>query len=719
MADLRFTVILSEFKFFERSQVTTPLFPMSLIRPDKSFCSAPSPVVVYVGRVKPPLHLALLFALALRLAAAPLESIREVLALTPEAAGEKQAVRVEATLLVDDRFRSTFFIHDGTASCYARIPESLRGDTLKRGQRYGIEGVTNAGDYRAIVEITVLTALGPGTEPEPRHLAGDDIFSTEADAQWVEIEGRVEGSSFREGGPSLDISVQGWVLHAFLPRDMSPGATLPWHLLGQNVRVRGIAAGTFNDERQMTRRLLFLPSLQHVVPMGGTVEAIARPVAATSLLRFGSEISEKVRVRGVVTHRVEGEAVYLRDSSGTLRILTAQPLPLKPGDEIEAEGFPALELLRPALRASELRKLSDGVAPEPILFDAKNELSTRLHHELIRTTADLLAIREGSDGFILQCRSGRENFGAMLDRRLAQSLPEALVPGCQLQLTGLLEIRPSRYFSRSDWIDGFSVQLRSASDIAILARPSWWTIRRLLALIGGLVLLAGAIGTWAFLLKRRVAQQTEIIRSKLTRETVLEERQRIARDWHDTMEQQLMGVSMIVEDATARLTERPEVGERLHLAERMLRHCREESRTTIRDLRSVALEAGGLPAAFAEFLPPLAQSGGAEFSLETTGIQRRLPIRSEHELLRIAQEAVANAARHSAARQIRVTLDYAERGARLEVHDDGISFLAEEVSANGTHLGIVGMRERARRVGGVFEIISEKGAGTRVVVTLS
>lgn len=661
----------------------------------------------------------MLSALATRLAAALIEKIREVLALTPAAAGEMQAVRVEATLLVDDRLRSTFFIHDGVASCYARIPLSLRDEALKRGQRYRIEGSTRAGDYRPIIEVTALTPLGPGTEPEPWRLAGDDIFSTQADAQWVEIEGRVEGSSFREGGPSLDISVQGWVFHAFLPRDMSPGATLPWHLLGQKVRVRGIAAGTFNDERQMTRRLLFVPSLQHVVPIGGAVAASARPAAATSLLRFGSELNEKVRVRGTVTHRVDGESVYLRDSSGTLRILTAQPLPLQPGDEIEAEGFATLELLRPALRAIDLRKISEGPAPEPVLFDLKTELSTRLHHELIRTTADLLAIREGSDGFILQCRSGRENFAALLDKRLARALPEELIPGCQLQLTGLLEIRPSRYFSRSDWIDGFSVQLRSAADIAILARPSWWTIRRLLAVIGGLVLLAGAVSAWAFLLKRRVTQQTEIIRSKLTRETVLEERQRIARDWHDTMEQQLMGVSMIVEDATARLTEKHEVGERLHLAERMLRHCREESRTTIRDLRSVALEAGGLPAAFAEFLPPLAQSGGAEYSLESTGDQRRLPIRSEHELLRIAQEAVANAARHSAATKIRVTLDYEARAVRLEVRDDGTGFLAGEVSANGTHLGIVGMRERTRRIGGAFEIISQKDAGSRVIVTLS
>ncbi|CAN5887255.1 hypothetical protein BH11VER1_BH11VER1_06480 [soil metagenome] len=659
----------------------------------------------------------MLCLLALPLAAAPLDSIREVLALPPEAAAKKQAVSFEATLLLDDRLRSTFFLHDGSASCYANIPVSLQSETLKQGQRYRIDGFTMAGDYRAGIDVTHVIPLGQGTEPEPLLLAPDNLFNTSADAQWVEVEGRVEGSSFREGGPSLDISVQGWIIHAFFPRDTSPGAILPWHLLGRQVRVRGIAAGTFNDERQMTRRFLFVPSLQHVVPMGETVAATARPAAATSLLTLGCELNTKVSVHGVVTHRIEGESVYLRDDSGTLRILTAQPLPLKPGDVIEAEGFPSLELLRPALRAIELRKISAGPAPQPIPFDATEKPGSRLHHELIFTTADLLTIREGPDGFVLQCRSGKEAFEAALDKRLAQSLPETLIPGCHLQLTGLLELHPSRYFSRLDWIDGFRVQLRSANDIVILTRPPWWTMSRLLALIGGLILLAGAVSAWAFLLRRRVAEQTEIIRSKLTRETVLEERQRIARDWHDTMEQQLMGVSMIVEDATARLTEETEVGQRLHLAERMLRHCREESRSTIRDLCSVALEAGGLSAAFAEFLPPLAQSGGAGFSLETTGFQRRLPIRTEQALLRIAQEAVANAVHHSGASHIRVKLDDADNAVRLEVSDDGMGFSADEMPSDGTHLGMAGMRERARRIGAVLQIISQKGAGTSVIVT--
>jgi hypothetical protein len=253
----------------------------------------------------------MLSLLAPPLAAAPLGSIREVFALTAEEAAKKKEVRLEVTLLLDDRQRSTFFVHDGSDCCYALIPDSLYNEGLKQGQRHRVEAFTTPGDYRAGIEVVSMTPLGPGAEPKPLRLTGGDLFQTHADAQWVEVEGRVEGSSFREGGPSLDISVQGWVIHAFLPRDSSSGSILPWHLLGRNVRVRGIAAGTFNDERQMTRRFMFVPSLQHVVPVGDAVAAAALPAAATSLLTLGSELSARVRVRGTVTHQIEGEALYL------------------------------------------------------------------------------------------------------------------------------------------------------------------------------------------------------------------------------------------------------------------------------------------------------------------------------------------------------------------------------------------------------------------------
>jgi signal transduction histidine kinase len=185
------------------------------------------------------------------------------------------------------------------------------------------------------------------------------------------------------------------------------------------------------------------------------------------------------------------------------------------------------------------------------------------------------------------------------------------------------------------------------------------------------------------------------------------------------MEQQLMGVSMLVEDASARLVGSPVAADRLRLAERMLRHCRDDSRTSIRDLLSVALEPDGLASAFPELLSPLGQSGGAKFRLEVTGVNRRLPGRAEHQFLRIAQEAVANAAQHSGASEIVVTLNFGPESLRLEVRDDGCGLSREKIIPNdGTHLGVAGMRERARRLGSSLSILTPPEGGTQIIVTV-
>ncbi len=98
---------------------------------------------------------------------------------------------------------------------------------------------------------------------------------------------------------------------------------------------------------------------------------------------------------------------------------------------------------------------------------------------------------------------------------------------------------------------------------------------------------------------------------------------------------------------------------------------------------------------------------------------QRLPVRAEHEILRIGQEAVANAAQHSLASTITVHLAYTPTALRLEITDDGRGFDPGQLKSDGTHLGLAGMRERARRIGGVLEITSQPQAGTTVVFCYS
>lgn len=648
----------------------------------------------------------------------PVTTIRDITLLTPEQAGEKRPVRVEATLIFHDFSRKTYFVHDGTASCRVVMAGEM-GRDLKLLDRVRIEGVTRAGGYLSDLTAERVTVTGRGVEPEPQVLTGEHLFDTDACAQWVEVEGRVKGTRATDGGLALDLAVQGWTIPAVLPGDVRLAAP-PWHLMERRVRVRGIAGTLFNQERQMTGRYLHVPGMEHLVTVSGPEGADATEDSpVTGLLRPHSDPARRVRLRGVVTHVIPGEAIFLRDASGSTRVGTAQPLAVAAGDEVEAEGLPAMEMYRPGLRAIELRRLDGGPPPPPRPFKPEGKRRTIEHHELVTAEARILAVQSGANNHRLQCQSGAKTFDALLERRLGSTLPPGLTPGSRVSLTGICELTSTRFLFLPEYVDDFRLHLRGPGDIAVLSRPSWWTAERLLWLVGALVLFGGAAAGWAVLLRWRVSVQTRIIRDKVARETVLEERQRIARDWHDTMEQQLMGVSLLVEDAAARLAAENPPGaaeERLTLAQRMIRHCREESRASIRDLRSVALEAGGLPAAFEELLAPLARAAGAAFALNVTGTPVRLPGHGEHQVLRIAQEAVANAAKHAEAATIRVQLGYRPGGLTLEVFDDGRGFnpAAAGAPTGGGGLGLATMRERAARLGARLTLTSEPGAGTRV-----
>jgi signal transduction histidine kinase len=247
-----------------------------------------------------------------------------------------------------------------------------------------------------------------------------------------------------------------------------------------------------------------------------------------------------------------------------------------------------------------------------------------------------------------------------------------------------------------------------------------WTLERISWALGFLAVFALAAVTWIALLRRRVANQTRIIAEQIERAAVNEERQRIARELHDTLEQDLAGTSAQLRNARRRLDAEPaRAGDAIDLAERMLDHCREEARTSIRDLRSVTLEQRGLRGALEEFLAPLAAESSVRFRIEVEGQPYSLPGPTGIHLLRIAHQAVVNAIQHGHSREIVVRLAYEEELVRLEIRDDGTGFDPGESARRG-RFGILGMRERANKLQAELEIESAPGAGSciRIVVPL-
>jgi signal transduction histidine kinase/ligand-binding sensor domain-containing protein len=247
----------------------------------------------------------------------------------------------------------------------------------------------------------------------------------------------------------------------------------------------------------------------------------------------------------------------------------------------------------------------------------------------------------------------------------------------------------------------------AAAPIEFVLRPafyrSWWF---------------GLAAATAIALVLLGAHRLRLRRTRADLQAVLVERSRIARDIHDTLAQAFVATSVQLEclDKAVENDDRATIRVHLQTARRMVKESLEEARRAVWVLRPRSLE-HGLPAA----LQTLAggSSGDTLVELELAGTPRPLAPAVEANLLRIAQEAVANAYRHAGARRIILRLSYTEpRAVSLAVLDDGKGLAGPGREAPPIERGLAGMRERAADIGAQLAIESRAGGGTSIRVEL-
>src|SRR5581483_67684 len=194
----------------------------------------------------------------------------------------------------------------------------------------------------------------------------------------------------------------------------------------------------------------------------------------------------------------------------------------------------------------------------------------------------------------------------------------------------------------------------------------------------------------------------------------LEERNRLARDLHDSVKQQIFAVVMQI-GATKILLKRDinaaEV--RLDEAEKLVKQAQQELTSLIRELRPAALEGKGIVAALRELTTDWTQQTNIVANLRVEGTQT-LSLAVEEALFRIAQEALSNAARHSKATLVQMLLTTTEDAVTLSVIDNGQGF--DTTGQDSPGVGLLSMRERMETLGGDVQIESTPGKGTRIVV---
>jgi two-component system NarL family sensor kinase len=207
----------------------------------------------------------------------------------------------------------------------------------------------------------------------------------------------------------------------------------------------------------------------------------------------------------------------------------------------------------------------------------------------------------------------------------------------------------------------------------------------------------------------------------------IEERNRLAREIHDTLAQGLAAITLQLETADALAATRPQrAQEAIQRALRLARSNLEEARNSVMDLRAAPLRDHTLPEALAALVDGDIQQKNDEpvpavqISCLPSVNWPVLPARIEVGLYRIAQEALANALRHAGAQHIEITLSVDEQWARLVVQDDGRGFDPDTVtqSVGAGHFGLTGMAERVKLLGGRICIQSGPGAGTCIDVSI-
>ena len=648
-----------------------------------------------------------------------LTNAAQVRALSSKDALQRLPVRFQG--VVTGEGKTGVVVQDATAGIFL-YSGTNDYSWLKRGDLIAVEGVSDPGEFAPVVWPDKIAKVAEAPIPEPRVATVDSMASGALDAQWVQVNGIVrECRMVQRYEFKMTLAVGGMRLPV-----QYFGPTNALGLVDAEVRLTGICFYQFNRSGQILNPLLMAPGEKYL-------EVVKPPPASPfttplrepeSILRFTPEDTHRHRVRvlGTVLHQIPGQTLWLNYHGHGLRVQSPATNALTPGELVEVAGFPANGDFSPILEDSTFRVAGPATnTPVPVKVTSK---LTALEHDadLIRLSAILTDITRSFNGWMLTFNWQGNTLLASLPR--TGSLPDDWQTGSLIQLTGICHATADA----ATFIGGggpqtareFQLLLRSPADLVVLQQPPWWTTGRILILlliVTGISLLIAAAISW--IARQRLREQA-LRRATAEAEftAMFAERNRIAREIHDTLAQGLGAISMHLEMVKEKLGSEPEkVAKHLDIAHQTARQSLGEARNSIWNMRSQVLENSDLVAALQGILEQLVDDTAIQRQFATTGSVRRLAPAIENNLLRVGQEAITNAVKHARAKNIAVTMEFSDADVCLTVRDDGSGFDPTRASVGG-HFGMIGLRERTAQMGGKLDVESSAGQGTVVKIRI-
>ncbi|MBI4325633.1 MAG: sensor histidine kinase [Chloroflexi bacterium] len=649
-----------------------------------------------------------------------LTNAAQIRSLTKSQASRHLPVQLQGVVVL--KGPGSVVLEDSTAGIYSEEGNGILS-RFQSGDWLSVTGMTDPGTFGPFVKISKATKTGTGAIPSPKLVTFSDLQTARFDAQWVEVSGVV-----RRSEPSTD-ETDVWKLWI-----AAAGGQLPVRLsveqgsplaVDSEIRLRGVCFYQVNKAGQAVKPLLEIPRDQPVVVTRPAPEEpfaiVERPIR--SLMQFSAEdwFSHRVRVSGVVTYAVLGEGFWIQSGNEGLRVRNRQNESLTVGDRVEVLGFLGWgEGYSPVLEDAVFRQQGKAKRPLPIgLTDSRQALG--YDEALVQLEAQILEQWLALDGCRLTLKDERGRFPALLRLNAGATAPKNWLPGSHVRVVGICRVTPIARDANSPGAfepGSFQILLRSPEDITILRPPPWWTSEHIAWMLGiGLSVAALVVVAVLWLARHRLRQQA-ISRMKSEAEfaAVFNERNRMAREIHDTLAQGLSAISVQLEAVKRQLPSDAKAREPLEVARGLARANLAEARNAIWNVRSQVLETADLGTALNDILRNLTEGCGTKGGLRVRGQMRRLAPVTENNLLRIGQEAITNAAKYAQARNILVALDFEERQFRMSVSDDGKGFTVESPPASEGGFGLKGMRERAAQWHAEFSVTSEPGEGTIVML---
>jgi PAS domain S-box-containing protein len=458
-----------------------------------------------------------------------LTTAEQVRQLTPAQAALHYPVRLRGVVTFCDANNYYYFVQDESAGIYFRLDPSAGGPPLAAGQVIGIQGEADPGEFAPVVMARNVQIFGSGTFPTAQSVSFEQIASGQDDSQFVEIQGTVRAAQFDtvSGFYLVDIATGGGRVTAYA-KQLPVGRS---DLVDSTVSVRGVCVTEFNHQRQLFDIRLLVPRssdlvIQSVAPKS-PFDASTLPIER--LLQFTPQgpYGHRVKVSGTVIYRQDDDVLYIEDPTEGLYVETRQPGPLLPGDVVEVLGFPAKGEYTPMLQDGIFHKIGSSSIPEPVSIDTDEALKGTYDCRLVRMEATILdRARHSREQFlVLQTPSGFI-FHAYLERKSPGTDFAYLENGTKVAITGvcLIETGNSWQAGQAWRAKSFRILMRSAGDVFVLQWPPWWNLQKLLWALGLLGLIVVGAFAWVVILRRRVQQQTRIIREKLQAEAALKER---------------------------------------------------------------------------------------------------------------------------------------------------------------------------------------------------